>query len=257
MKKINVVLATLIALISFNSCEKDAVQIIDDKTIGAQIKFYNFSIGAPGVNFYANDAKITAVASATGTESVSGVAYGSVGPLNNYANIAPGTYAFSGRISATTDKDLVIGTVTATLEDKKFYSLYLSGPYNTTTKKTDGFVIEDRLPEIDLGVAYVRFVNGISNANAMDFYVKNTTTLQEAKLGSAVAYKSGSDFVVVQEGVYDLSARNVGATATAIPRTAVSFVRGRVYTISSRGDITISTAGTAVNRPFLDNTINR
>ena len=257
MKKINILLATFVALILFNSCKKDAIQVIDTKTIGAQIKFYNFSVGGPGVNFYANDFKITAISSATGAESISGVAYGSVGPLNNYASLAPGAYSFSGKIAAAIDKDLAIGSIPATLEEKKFYSFYLSGPYNTTAKTTDGFVIEDRLPAENLGVAYVRFVNGISNANAMDFYAKNTTSLQETQLASAIAYKSGSEFISIPEGVYDLSARNIGATATAIPRAAVSFVKSRVYTISSRGDITVSTTGTAVNRPFLDNTINR
>jgi hypothetical protein len=257
MKKINIVLRSLIAMVLFTSCEKDAVQVIDSKTIGAQIKFYNFSVGGPGVNFYANDTKITAVQSATGSESISGVAYGSVGPINNYANLAPGAYSFLAKITAAIDKDLTIAIVPGTIEDQKFYSLYLSGPYNTTAKNTDGFVIEDKLPATDLSIAYVRFVNSISNASAMDLFVKNTTTMQELKVAAGVAYKSGGEFVAVPEGVYDLGVRNVGATTTLLTRGAVSFVKGRVYTISFRGDITINPGGTAVNRPFLDNTINR
>jgi len=38
------------------------------------VKFYNFSTGAPGVNFYANDTKLTAITSTTGAESTTGVA---------------------------------------------------------------------------------------------------------------------------------------------------------------------------------------
>jgi hypothetical protein len=30
-----------------------------------------------------------------------------------------------------------------------------------------------------------------------------------------------------------------------------------VYTITLRGDMTVSSTGTATNRPFLDNTLNR
>ena len=45
----------------------------------------------PGVNFYANDTKMTAISSTSGSESTTGTAYGAVGNSGIYSGIAPGT----------------------------------------------------------------------------------------------------------------------------------------------------------------------
>jgi hypothetical protein len=249
--------AILLCAIALTACDKNAVQEIAGPVEGARIKFFNFGIGSPSVNFYADDRKMTAISSTTGAESTAGVGYGGVGSAGFYHAIAPGAYTFSGRIAATTDKDLAISTVPATLENGKHYSFYQSGVYNTTTKTVEGFVVEDVFPsEMDYTVAHVRFVNAIFNAQPMTLYARNTTTLAEVPVGGAVAYKSAGAFTALPGGVYDLSARYVGATGNAISRTAVSFVAGRVYTITARGDITV-TSTTASTRPFLDNTANR
>lgn len=250
-------IAAALLAVSLTGCDKNAVQPLTGPVAGSYIKFFNFGVNAPNVNFYANDAKITAVSSTSGTESTLGVAYGGVGAGGFYSAIEPGQYALTGRISATTDKDLVISTVNTTLEDNKKYSFYMSGFYNTTTKTVEGFIVEDAFPaEIDYSAAHVRFVNAISNANAMTLFAKSTTTQAETAVGSTVAYKSGGAFTAVSPGVYDLSTRYAGQTTNAIARTAVSFSAGRVYTITARGDITV-TSTTATNRPFLDNTTNR
>ena len=250
-------IAAALMAVLLTACDKDAVQEIGGPVPGSYIKFFNFGVNAPSVNFYANDEKITAIQSTTGTESTLGVAYGAVGASGFYSAVDPGQYTLTGRISATTDKDLTISTVTATLEDGKRYSFYMSGFYNTTTKTVEGFVVEDAYPaEIDYSTAYVRFVNAISNANPMTMYVKNTTTQAEVAVGGVAAYKSAGAFTAVPPGVYDLSTRYAGQTTNAIARTGVSFSAGRVYTITARGDITV-TSTTATNRPFLDNTTNR
>lgn len=250
-------IAALFAVL-LTACDKDAVQIIGGPDAGSYIKFFNFGVNAPSVNFYANDQKITAVQSTTGTESTLGVAYGGVGVGGFYAAIDPGQYTLTGRISATTDKDLPIASVTATLADGKKYSFYMSGFYSTTSKQVEGFVVEDDYSnDIDWSTAYVRFVNAISNANPMTLYVKSTTAgSTELAVGGSVAYKSAGAFVAVPPGAYDLSTRYAGQTTNAITRTAVSFSGGKVYTITARGDITV-TSTTATTRPFLDNTANR
>ena len=250
-------IAAALLAVSLTACDKNAVQPLTGPVAGSYIKFFNFGVGAPNVNFYANDTKITAIQSTTGTESTLGVAYGGVGVGGLYSAIEPGQYALTGRISATTDKDLPIVTVNTTLEDGKKYSFYMSGFYSTATKQVEGFVVEDAFPEeIDYSVAHVRFVNAISNSQPMTMFAKNTTTAAEATVGGSVAYKSGGTFVDLAPGVYDLSTRLAGQTTNAIARTGVSFSAGRVYTITARGDITI-TSTTATNRPFLDNTTNR
>lgn len=239
------------------ACEKNAVQDITGTLPESRIKFFNFGVNAPQVNFYANDAKVTAISSTSGAESTLGVAYGSSGSGGFYSAVAPGQYLLSGRIAATVDKDLPIARVTATLAANKAYSFYMSGFYDATAKTVEGFVVEDNYPEsIDFTQAYVRFVNAISNSVPMTLFARNPTTSAEVAIGAAVPYRSGGAFVGVPAAVYDLNTRAAGSATNLITRTAVSLLAGRVYTIGARGDITVVST-TAVNRPFLDNTANR
>lgn len=253
------------------SFEKNTVQDITGPVSGANVKFFNFGVNAPGVNFYANDTKVTAISATgcvapndtttvcrtTGMESTNGTAYGAAGNGGIYSTVVPGSYTLTGKIAAATDKDLAISQITANIEAGKSYSFFLSGFYNTTAKTVDGFVVEDAYPAaIDYSVTYVRFVNAISNSDAMTLYAKSTTTSTESAVGAAVAYKSAGAFVALAPGAYDLNTRLSGSTANAITRAGVSFAAGHVYTITSRGDITV-TSTTATNRPQLDNTANR
>ena len=249
--------AALLSAALLSSCDKDAVQQLTGPVPGSKIKFFNFGVNAPGVNFYANQQKITAILTATGTESTTGTVYGGAGAAGLYSAIDPGQYTLAGKIAAATDKDLAISTLTTTLEDGKFYSFYMSGFYNPTTKTVEGFIVEDPVPPaFDFTQAYVRFVNAISNSSAMTLTVRNTATTADVVIGGSVAYKSAGAFVPVPPGVYDLTTRVGTATTAAITRTAVSFSAGKVYTITARGDMTV-TSTTATNRPFLDNTANR
>ena len=250
--------AALLFAAAFSACDKNAVQDLTGPLPASEIKFYNFGIGAPAVTFYANDTKMTAIFTTTGTESTAGTGYGAVAAGDYYTGIEPGQYTLSGRITATTDKGLPISTLPVTIEAGKRYSFYQSGVYNTTTKTVDSFIVEDPfIAERDWSVAYVRFVNAIYNAQPMTLYAKNRdSTGVEVTIGGPVAYKSAGEFTAVPNGVYDLSARYPGATTSAISRTSVSFVAGRVYTIAARGDITV-TSTSASNRPFLDYTTNR
>ena len=250
-------IAILLGAVALAACEKNAVQDITGALPGSRVKYFNFGVSAPAVNFYANDNKATAVLSATGVESTVGVGSGGVGGGGLYTAVDPGQYTFSGRIAATVDKDLPIASATATLLDGKAYSFYISGIYNTTSKAAEAFVIEDAFVDtLDFTVAYVRFVNAISNAEPMTLFATNTTTSTEVPLGGAVAYKSGGAFVAVPNGVYNVAARYTGSSTNRIARTGLNLVAGRVYTIGARGDITV-TSTTLATRPLLDFTANR
>jgi len=254
--------AALLCAALLAACEKNAVQVLPTaETIpGGRVKFFNFGVNTPGVNFYAGSTKMTAILSGTGQEATTGVAYGSAGNGGVYLAITPGGYTLTGRIAATVDKDTAVAIVNATLEDGKYYSFYLSGFYNTTTKKVDAFVLEDPLsvqPQpINYSVAYVRFVHVISNASPLTLYARNTVVLDTTAVGSAVAYTGAGTFTALPAGVYDLFARYADSTTNKVARTGVSFLGGHMYTVGARGDITI-TSTTATNRPFLDNTANR
>lgn len=263
------------AVLAACNYDKDAVQDITAPDPGSRIRFFNFGVNAPGVNFYANDSKITGISSAacsippaseaepcttTGIEATTGTGYGGVGLAGLYSALAPGQYTFTGRIAAAIDKDLAISSVATTLTDGTYYSFYQSGFYNTTSKTVEAFVVEDAFPAtIDYSVATVRFVHAISNANPMTLYARNTTTTTEVPVGAEVAYKGAGAFTSLPPGTYDLSTRYAGSSTNALTRPAVAFVAGRVYTITARGDITVtpSTACAAANRTCLDNTVNR
>ncbi len=250
-------LALVVGAVALAACEKNAVQDITGTLPSARIKFFNFGVGTPAVNFYANESKITAVLSATGVESTNGVASGGVGGGGFYSAIDPGQYTFSGRIAAAVDKDLTITRASSTLADGKSYSFYISGIYDATAKTAEGFIVEDSyVSTIDFTVAYVRLVNAISNSTPMTLFARNTTTGTEVAVGGAVAYKSGGAFTSVPNGVYDVSTRVAGSATNLITRTGVNFVAGRVYTIGARGDITVVST-TLATRPQLDNTLNR
>jgi hypothetical protein len=136
----------------------------------------------------------------------------------------------------------------------------MSGVYDTTTKKTDAFLLEDTYPaDIDWSVALVRFVNAIPNANPLTLRAANTVTNDTLAVGAAVAYKSGSAFTALPPGVYNLFARYTDSTTNKLTRTAVSLSGGRVYTIGARGNITVAPTATCptTSTTCLDNTTNR
>ncbi len=254
-------LAALLCAGLLSACEKNTVQVLPTAPLaGAQIKFFNFGVNAPGVNFYADATKMTAIQSGTGVESTNGVTYGGAGAGGVYTTIAPGQHIFTGRIAATVDKDLPIASVTTTIADGKSYSFYLSGFYNTTAKTVDGFVVEDPFTvPTDYTVANVRFVHAMGNANPMTLYARpvgDTVTAHWAAVGVEVAYKGVGAFTTLPGGAYDLATRYTGSATPVITRTAQSFSGGQVYTVAARGDITV-TSTTATNRPILDNTANR
>ncbi len=250
-------IAGALCAVMLSSCEKNGVQQITAPAPTSRIKFFNFGPGAPSVNFYANDTKMTAILSATGAEATTGVAQGGVGNGGNYDGIAAGTYTLTGKISAATDKDLVISSVSAPIADGKWYTYYISGPYDPATKKADAFVVEDPVPAIDYTVTYVRFVNAISNSSPMVLSAQNQKTLVVTPIGGAISYKNAGAFTSLPTGVYDISARASGASTDLVVRKDVSFSAGSVYTIGARGDATVSSTGTSANRPILDNTANR
>jgi len=257
-----------VAVAAIPSCDKNAVQqIAGPPTGGANVKFFNFAVGAPNVNFYVNNTKVTGVSATgcyiltdanrqqcttTGLEATTGVAYGSAGNGGSgwYSDVAPGQITVQGKIAAATDKDLGISNLQANVATGKFYSYFLSGIYDTTAKTADSFMVEDPIPAADYTVAYVRFVHAMGNANPMTLYATNRTTTEVKAVGAQMAYKAAGEFTALPPGAYDLGTRYAGASTNAISRTNVTFNAGRVYTITARGNITTSST------ILLDNTAN-
>lgn len=239
------------------SCKKNAVQVIDGPPTGAYIKGYNFAISGPSVNFYANDTKISATSSATGKEATTGVNYSGTFPANNsYVVLSElGSVTFKTKIpsTASANPNGIVANVTANVEAGKYYSFFTSGIYDATAKTTSGFVLEDKLPAIDTAFAYVRMVNTISNTeNGFSLKATNKTTGEVLDLTAPVPYKMGSTFIKVPNGVYNLVSQSVNPGVThTITRNDVSFSKGFVYTMASRGNVLVA------NNTGLDLTRNR
>jgi len=252
------------------ACGDKTTQVIDTPVNGALVKFFNFSVGAPGVNFYDGTLKVSGVSSSncappndttsacrsTGLEAMTCTTYTNSANGALYVQLTPGTVPLAGKIISTgTDNGLAIATVNATIATGTMYSYYLSGIYDPVAKTTDAFVVTDDLPAPDLNNTFVRFVNAISNSQPMTLYAKLQATGIETGIGTTTqAYKAAGAFMQLPAGVYDLNTRTAGSSTNVISRTSVSFVAGHVYTITARGDLT---SGVTANKPALDNTANR
>ena len=265
-------------LASCDAFEKNAVQdIVGPTPTTARIKFHNFSVSSVGVNFFANGEKMTAVSTtactptptvdslkakclAAGIESATGIVYGTctAGACSGgstagglYAAIAPGQYTLTAKMAA---KDTIVSTVSQTIVDGNYYTFFMSGIYNATTKTAEAFVIQDPVPTgpADYAVAMVRFVNAVPNGTGdLNLFALNTTTTTEGQVGGAVAYKAAGAFTSFPPGIYNLRAAYTGAGTNLITRNTVSFVAGRIYTVTVRGSTaTVATLG-------LDNTENQ
>lgn len=260
MKRDFLLSAVLLLSTILYSCDKTDIQTIDGPATGASVKFFNFSLNSPVVNYFANDIKVTAAVSTTGTESgTTGLAYAAVYPSTNaYAILAGGNYDLKATrpANATADPGLIINKLTANLTEGKNYSLYMCGFYDKTAKSSDAFIMEDVLPPVDTSAAYVRLVNVSPNANPVNLIIKNRSNNAELTVATSVAYKSGAAFVKVPQGVYDLMLRYPNTTTDIYTRTEVSVIKSNVYTFTLRGDITVG-GTSATNRTFIDNTPNR
>jgi hypothetical protein len=262
MTRLHHIAALVLAAAAVAACGDNGQTDITAPAPTAQIMFFNEGIGSPGVNFFANSTKLTAVSSASGKESPVGTTYSQVAAGGYYTGIAPGQYTLSGRLSDTTaaNHNTVISSVTSTLAAGKAYSYYQSGPYDATGKKVDAFVVEDPIPATyDYNVANVRFVNAIYNANPGTLTVTNADTSihptpPPVVIGGAVPYKSASAFVAIPAGSYSLSVAGLGTSA--VTHASIAFTGGRYYTITARGDVTITSSKTT-GYPTLDSQANR
>lgn len=274
--RIHTSLAALLGAVALVACgDKAERDITAPLPSTSAVRFFNFGVNAPEVQFYAGDQKLTATTSAScqsaanppvtandstcleiGIQATTGVEYGDVAAGGLYTAIEPGQYTLSGHTVSKSSSGDAISNVAATIEPGKFYSYYQSGFYNSTSKTVDAFIVEDPLPAtIDWTSATVRFVNAISNSEPMTLYLVDAETGAETAIGGPVAYKGAGTFTAVAPASYDLHARDAAGN-DKIVRTFIGLLAGHVYSINARGDMTV-TSTTATNRPYLDVTANQ
>lgn len=240
--------------------DETAVQDITDPADAAttRVKFHNFSPSSVGVNFYANNEKVSAISSTrcsptpaaadvdacktTGFELATGTTYSNAAAGGLYVSLDPGATTLASRIA---NSATVVSTLSQSLESGKFYTFVMSGIYNTTAQTAEAFIVEDPIPAtIDYTVATVRFVNAVSNGTGpLNLIAVSGAT--STNVGAAVAYKAAGTFITLPPGLYDFDVRYTGAATNLIPRrTGVALEAGRVYTLTARGSTaTASTLG--------------
>lgn len=257
------------SIILFSSCKKNAVVDITVPYSGAQFKYYNFAINAPTVNFYANGVKTAASSSITGLESPTGTGYGGVTPVRGYSLTPEGTAVVFKAITPSTmvevpatgqGPSIEIASVTKDVVNGKNYSFYTSGIYDYATKKSDAFIIEDKLPAADTSIAYVRLVNPGHNTSTLSLELTQTFTnvvpggpplVIVTTPITGIAYKTASEYMPIKQGSYSLRLIDA-ASGKVVARAATSMFKERLYTFTLRGNLI-----TGSPAAFLDFTENR
>lgn len=226
----------LLASVLFVSCEKNALQLpVETVTSGARIKFIHAAPDTPALDFYINGAKFTGFTPTGATSTFAGnpvgVPYNSTSPStgSNYGIAPAGSVSLSITAPATTTaaSATAIGSQSLTLEDNKYYSLFVAGP---TIKPELILVNDDFSAAIDPTKIYVRFVNLTSGQN-YDIGLSTGTIL-----APNLAYKGMTGFIAVDANISpSFVFRLPGSTTNVGTVTLTSTSAGRVLTVFTRG----------------------
>ncbi|WP_234735905.1 DUF4397 domain-containing protein [Tellurirhabdus bombi] len=234
-------LYSLLVSILFFSCEKNALKLpVDPIAGGARVKLIHAAPDTPGIDLYIGTNKFSAFtptgASTTSSGTPTGLPYTNTfpGSVSGYAIATPGATSLSITAPATTTATsaTAIGSLDYTLEDNKYYSVFVAGP----GAKPEVFVLNDDFSmATDPTKYYVRFVNLTPGVNYDVALVTSSTTA--TVLAPNIAYKGATNFIPVDAATSpSFVLRQPGSATNLGP--AVSFtsnIVGRVITVYTRG----------------------
>lgn len=224
------------------SCEKNTVPVQDTLvTSGARVKLFHAAPEAPGVNLFVNEQKISANtpvgATVTNPGTPAPIVFGGTFPGATNANYAViGTAAgqqktvkISAPASGTVTSETVLYNQPVTLEDNKYYTLFVAG---AGTQPEVLLVNDDFSSATDANKYYVRFVNLITGANEYDLALSNGTVIVPK-----LAYKASSAFVPVDGALASTFSLRLAGTTTAVGSNYnfTGSTSGRVLTIVAVG----------------------
>ncbi|UKT63600.1 DUF4397 domain-containing protein [Pedobacter mucosus] len=217
------------------------------------IKILNLTPGSPVANYYIDGTKFSASLSSTGIENT-GYSYNILFPDFGYAVTTPGTHKLTAKIvpAAAADANLEILNTTINPVAGKYYSLFTTGQYTTTSKTIPSVLtIEDIRPALDTAKIFVRFVN-LANGSPNIDVVKGADLATGTKIISNVAYgASSSGWVEIPAlgagtaPIVPIWFVNSATGASIFPAVlSLTITKGRAYTIYSRG--IVGTTGTTL-----------
>lgn len=234
----------LAAGLMLGACDENAIEDHNEPVNGgAFIKFAHTAPEAPLVNFYLDNAKVSATAAnSNGEEQGMGYSSNSVFPASyGYANVPAGSHTLQAidtvRAGGSAE---VITNASLNLNEGKHYTSFLIGE----TGAFETLVVEDNLPEGTYTQSFVRFVNVATNGPAaIDAEAVRTATSETPEtrtaVGSDVAYKGNTAYVALEsQGSYVIHLTYEGPEGEMVTLKSSSFspVAGRVYTLFLRGD---------------------
>ncbi|CAM3702715.1 DUF4397 domain-containing protein [Pontibacter korlensis] len=244
----------LAAGLMLGACEENAIEDYNEPvTSGAFVKFAHTAADAPMVNFYLDNAKITALAANSAGEE-QGLSYAtiSVFPASyGYANVPAGSHNLQAISPATTGAG-VVASSSVNFEEGEHYTTFLVGE----TGAFEAFVVEDELPAENYAQTHVRFVNVLKHAPAaFDAEIVRTATSEtpetRTSLGNDVAFKGNTAYVAIEpQGSYLVELKTVDEEGEEVTLKSASFspVAGRVYTLFLRGNADGSTVSSTLIR---------
>lgn len=246
MKKILYLIVASIGLLA--ACSKgDLVENTEYEKVPAgdpkyaYLKILNVTPSSPTVNFYIDGAKFTSAQSTLGVEN-SGYTYNGIFPDLGYAITSPGNHSLTAKVipTATADANLEVFNQAIAPEAGKYYTIFTTGTYSTTTKKIPSSVmVEDKKPGLDTSKIYVRVANFYNGSTNLDL-VKDVVT--GTKIVSNVAYGAVSDWAEIPGlvgGTTNAVKVFLNTTTTTTPLiaagTTLTLTKGRAYTLYTRG----------------------
>lgn len=258
MKNIlNKTLALLLTGFMLGACEKNELPELTeplDTSVDAKMKFFLHAEDAPRTLFTLSGIKVTASPTTT-AGAVQGLAYKSIYPNNNYAEVPTGTHTLEviNPIDSTSEgRPRVLASTQVSLEAGKSYSAYLVGTVADNNLET--FYIEDKLPPEDYTSIWWRFVHTmVGTPWNVDVYVIRSAEPETEKtpavpvevyvLGKNIPFKGAGEYVQLRPGTFTWKVFPAGTVTeeeaiTAKPYISQSFALaslGRVYTTQIRG----------------------
>jgi len=217
MKKVFVFLLAAASVAGVSSCSKSS-----SPSTNAQVMFVNSCIGATATSLTVNG---------TSLSNATSVAY-----LKNsgYQSVASGSVVFNAVLNGTGS----LGTTTQALTAGDNYSIFVGGSVLADSL----FFIPDNLPKPTATFAYVRFVNASADTSARTM----TATVGTNVVGTNIAYATGSSFVQVSPGTYNVLALNTSNPSSAVTAPNTQFSGGKIYTILYSGNSSSSSSGFTV-----------
>lgn len=230
------------------SCDKnDSLQPRGDAAAGSSIKAMHLSPNAPALNILVDSTKTVGVLATNSIES--GLVFGNISPSlsGGYAFVTSGAHTISAKVpaSSTTLPGQTITSKQFTFEPGKFYSVAIVD----SLSRLDAVIVEDNLDIPDTSKSYFRIANFMLNGTA-DVDITSSTITGYSFQRNGLAYKSVSNFDTLSAGTYKILLRANGSATRLDSITAFAPVKGRKYTLYTRG-VVGQTGSTNTKRPLI------